>query len=192
MRERERLVAMSWRGDGECPEGMPSGHEAPIDIRRQRYPYSIVWGPLGCLTCCCPCVGHMGIGDSEGRIHDFAGPYCIGIDHFMVGTVWRYAVVGSPADTDWDAALEKADAEYRERMHNICCDNCHHHTALALLESGRRNYGHEYGCCGPLLATFFTCCLRGHCTWCPRNRPASPSHAVRSIDMEREVLPETY
>jgi hypothetical protein len=88
-------------------------NESPrVDISRQRYPHSIVWGPLGPLTCCCPCVGHMGIGgkncdrgkalasshyprssrtpilcflDSQGRIHDFAGPYCVNIDSFMVG-----------------------------------------------------------------------------------------------------------
>jgi hypothetical protein len=26
----------------------------------------------------------MGITDSEGKVHDFAGPYTIGIDDFMV------------------------------------------------------------------------------------------------------------
>ena len=30
---------------------------AEVDIGRQRYPYSVVWGPLGPLTCCMPCVG---------------------------------------------------------------------------------------------------------------------------------------
>ena len=75
----------------------------------------------------------MGIGDSQGRIHDFAGPYTIGVDNFMVlptlichprprlmtvrssnwfkvGTVWRYAPVrGADKDPDWDAAVEQAD-----------------------------------------------------------------------------------
>ena len=61
---------------------------ATIDRSRNRYPYAIVWGPLGPLTCCCPCVGHMGIADSEGKIHDFQGPYSIGIDDFMVRPPW--------------------------------------------------------------------------------------------------------
>jgi len=26
-----------------------------------------------------PWIGHTGIGDSRGRIHDFAGPYTIGV-----------------------------------------------------------------------------------------------------------------
>ena len=63
--------------------------ESPkVDVCNNRFPYSIVWGPLPPITCCCPVVGHMGIGDSQGRIHDFAGPYCIGVDDFMVGCVW--------------------------------------------------------------------------------------------------------
>lgn len=94
-----------------------------VDVFNNRFPYAIVWGPLGPLTCCCPVVGHMGIGDSQGRIHDFAGPYTIGVDHFMVGCVWRYAVVSSPSDTGWDGAIEHADDVYRGRFHDICCDN---------------------------------------------------------------------
>ena len=93
-----------------------------VDLARNRFPHAIVWGPLGPLTCCCPVVGHMGIGDSEGRIHDFAGPYYVSEDDFMVGCVWRYAVVSSADDAGWDAAIERADNEYRGRMHNICCD----------------------------------------------------------------------
>ena len=75
----------------------------------------------------------------------------------MVGCVWRYAVVSGPEDKGWDAAIEKADSVYRQRMHNICCDNCHHHAALALTESGRPH---------TLLSSWFLCCLQGKCTWC--------------------------
>ena len=94
-----------------------------VDIWNNRFPYAIVWGPLPPITCCCPVVGHMGIGDSQGRIHDFAGPYCIGVDDFMVTCVWRYAVVSGPHDPHWDEAIEAADLKYRGRMHDIVCDN---------------------------------------------------------------------
>ena len=58
------------------------------------------------------------------RIHDFAGPYYIGIDDFMVGCVLRYAVIPSDKDDQaWDESIARADEEYRKRMHNICCDN---------------------------------------------------------------------
>ena len=128
-----------------------------VNPSRNRYPYSIVWGPLCPITCCCPCVGHMGIGDSHGRIHDFQGPYCIGCDNFMVGSVWRYAIVSGPGDNDWDASIDRANAVYSTRIHNICCDNCHHHTAMALVESGR-----HYG----LLSAWLRCCLVGKCSMC--------------------------
>jgi hypothetical protein len=32
----------------------------------------------------------------------------------------------------WDKAVMDANREYRTRMHNICCDNCHSHVAYAL------------------------------------------------------------
>lgn len=133
---------------------------AEVDVCNNRFPYSIVWGPLPPITCCCPCVGHMGIGDSQGRIHDFAGPYHIGIDDFMVNCVWRYAIVSGPEDEGWDVAISKADDTYSGRMHDIVCDNCHHHTAVALAQSGRPQKG-----CGGLLGAWIYCCVYGRCTW---------------------------
>jgi len=132
-----------------------------VDVRRQQYPYAVVWGPLGPLTCCCPVVGHMGVGDSSGRIHDFAGSHYVSVDDFMVGTVWRYAVVGSTMDRDWDMAVAKADDVYSTRDHNICCQNCHHHTALALEGAGYPQWGF-----GGLISTWILCCWYGRCTWC--------------------------
>ena len=143
-----RDVTMMWR---DTPT---------VDLANNRFPSSIVWGPLGPLTCCCPVVGHMGIADSQGRIHDFAGPHCIGVDDFMVGCVWRYAVVPNSEDDIWDASIDKADSHYNQQMHNICCNNCHHHAAMALEESGRPQWG-----CGGLLSVWLYCCLHGRCTW---------------------------
>lgn len=34
--------------------------------------------------------------------------------------------------TDWDRSVQDANEEYRKRIHNICCDNCHSHVAYAL------------------------------------------------------------
>jgi hypothetical protein len=105
----------------------------------------------------------MGICDSKGRVHDFAGPYTIGVDRFMVGPVTKYlpidpdsfapsdAPLGSPITVDsvdssaehgssavqrWDAAVVESDKMYAQQMHNICCNNCHHHSATALANAG--------------------------------------------------------
>ncbi|XP_026144192.1 transmembrane protein 222 isoform X1 [Carassius auratus] len=32
----------------------------------------------------------------------------------------------------WDTAVHNASEEYKQRMHNLCCDNCHSHVAMAL------------------------------------------------------------
>ena len=132
-----------------------------VDIASQLYPYAIVWGPLPCITCMCPCVGHMGIGDSQGKIHDFAGSNTIGIGRFMVGSVWRYRVFKEAAnDPDrWDSAINSADKQYRQRCHNIFCDNCHHHSAMALKEWDGKARGQ--------VTAWLDCCLHGRCTWCP-------------------------
>lgn len=36
-----------------------SGGTAVIDIRRDKFPYAIVWTPIPCLTWFLPFVGHM-------------------------------------------------------------------------------------------------------------------------------------
>lgn len=79
-----------------------------------------------------PCVGHMGIADSEGIIHDFAGPYYVSLDDFAFGRVARFLTLEPRSLEEWDASIESADATYRKRMHNLCCDNCHSHVATAL------------------------------------------------------------
>lgn len=41
----------------------------------------------------------------------------------------------------WDKAILDANSEYRTRMHNICCDNCHSHVAYALNTMNIRAFG---------------------------------------------------
>ncbi len=40
----------------------------------------------------------------------------------------------------WDRAVAAANVTYCQRMHNICCDNCHSHVANALT---RMRYGNS-------------------------------------------------
>ena len=41
----------------------------------------------------------------------------------------------------WDQAVQSANRTYSQRMHNICCDNCHSHVACALNAMGYTNLG---------------------------------------------------
>jgi len=109
---------------------------AKVDHERQRYPASIVWTPIPCLTWLFPFIGHMGIATSEGIIRDFAGPYYVSEDNMAFGAPTKYwpldpslAVGGVSA---YDKAVSEASEIYKGRMHNLCCDNCHSHVARAL------------------------------------------------------------
>jgi hypothetical protein len=132
-------------GDSASADGGPIS--MVVDPAKNRYPFAIVWGLLPPLTWIFPLIGHMGICDSRGRVHDFAGPYFIGvspasaaacflksfvflqIDDFMAGPVMMYWQI-NPEDfikgdkenaaKIWDQAIEKADGDYAKLMHNIC------------------------------------------------------------------------
>ncbi|XP_015987623.2 transmembrane protein 222 isoform X1 [Rousettus aegyptiacus] len=84
-----------------------------------------------------PIIGHMGICTSTGVIRDFAGPYFVSEDNMAFGKPAKYwkldpAQVYASRPNAWDTAVHDASEEYKHRMHNLCCDNCHSHVALAL------------------------------------------------------------
>ncbi|KAF8288329.1 hypothetical protein TcBrA4_0016280 [Trypanosoma cruzi] len=56
-----------------------------IDPSEEHYPFCIVWTPIPVLSWIFPFIGHVGICDSAGRIHDFEGPYHIGVDKMLFG-----------------------------------------------------------------------------------------------------------
>uniref|UniRef100_A0AAQ6IQL9 Transmembrane protein 222b n=1 Tax=Anabas testudineus TaxID=64144 RepID=A0AAQ6IQL9_ANATE len=84
-----------------------------------------------------PFVGHMGICTSTGVIRDFAGPYFVSEDNMAFGRPTKYwmldvSKVFASGSNAWDTAVHDASEEYKHRMHNLCCDNCHSHVAMAL------------------------------------------------------------
>eukprot|EP00474_Spongospora_subterranea_P001767 CRZ02225.1 hypothetical protein [Spongospora subterranea] len=120
-----------------------------IDPAANRFPFCIVFGPLPIISWIIPIIGHMGICDSTGRVHDFAGSYFIGIDDFMVGKVTRYYQIDpwscsfpgmNPSlsiEERWDLSLASADDEYSKLQHNIFTNNCHHHASCSLHKAGK-------------------------------------------------------
>ncbi|XP_052211995.1 transmembrane protein 222-like [Dreissena polymorpha] len=118
---------------------LSNGHR--IDHNKQRYPNCIVWTPIPCLTWFMPFIGHMGIATSTGVIRDFAGPYFVSEDDMAFGRPTKYWQLnpekvrgrkGQHPKETWDSCVYEASEEYKGRMHNLCCDNCHSHCAMAL------------------------------------------------------------
>lgn len=67
-----------------------------------------------------PIIGHMGIADSEGIIHDFAGPYHVSENDMAFGWPTKYWALDpyrAQAGPDaYDKMLNMASQEYRNRM----------------------------------------------------------------------------
>lgn len=91
-----------------------------INHLNQRFPCSIVWTPIPCLTWFFPFIGHMGIATSAGIIRDFAGPYYVGTDNMAFGKPTKYwqldptkALGGVEG---WDTAVNEASEIYKDRM----------------------------------------------------------------------------
>nr|BAB30776.1 unnamed protein product [Mus musculus] len=137
-------AAPSSDGGSRNADGGRDGHEAVPRVRwrchgrgADRFPYCVVWTPIPVLTWFFPIIGHMGICTSAGVIRDFAGPYFVSEDNMAFGKpakFWKLdpGQVYASGPNAWDTAVHDASEEYKHRMHNLCCDNCHSHVALAL------------------------------------------------------------
>ena len=64
-----------------------------LNIKKQRYPYCIVWTPIPCFTWIFPSIGHVGICNSKGIIYDFASPYYVSIDNMAFGNPTKYVLL---------------------------------------------------------------------------------------------------
>ncbi|GAX22579.1 hypothetical protein FisN_14Hu208 [Fistulifera solaris] len=116
------------------------------------FSYSIVWTPLPFITWIFPFIGHTGMADSKGIISDFQGPYFVGDrGHMAFGAPTKVLKIRFIEEdntefchaSQWDEAIQEANAVYRGRMHNLFCDNCHSHVAYALNRMAVKDYGVE-------------------------------------------------
>ena len=112
---------------------------APQILNASVPPGSIAWTPIHPITCCFPFVGHMGITDSRGYLHDWHG--CpISANHpkqMLFGEPCRYVRLASFKDDAekqrWDAAIQHSDDEYARHVHvMVCGHDCHSHVARVL------------------------------------------------------------
>ena len=116
-----------------------------IDIKSSHFPYCIVWTPIPILTYLIPSIGHTGIGNSSGIIHDFAASFFVSVDDFAFGKPTKYIKLELTEQEkyDWDRAILKGDNKYNMEEHNLFINNCHSHVAYVLNQlnyKGRNNY----------------------------------------------------
>jgi transmembrane protein 222 len=88
-----------------------SGQMESRDVQpgKNLYPYCILWSPLPPITWILPFIGHTGIADSQGVIHDFAGPYHIGVGNMAFGAPTRYIQLNPELckEFGWDDGLHE-------------------------------------------------------------------------------------
>ena len=113
-------------------QSIPSSKK--INPKKDRFPYCIVWTPIPIITYLIPSIGHTGIGNSSGVIHDFAGSYFVSIDDFAFGKPTKYYQLdlNEQEKYEFDRAVEKGDNKYNLEQHNLCINNCHSHVAYVL------------------------------------------------------------
>mmetsp|Transcript_20588 Transcript_20588/g.44506 ORF Transcript_20588/g.44506 Transcript_20588/m.44506 type:complete len:177 (-) Transcript_20588:129-659(-) len=126
--------------------GAATNNDNSRSSRSDGLSFTILWSPLPPITYILPFIGHMGIADSRGVASDFQGPYSVGNRGTMAfgkpTRALKLDVSGLEGGAEqWDDAIQTANTEYRRRMHNICCDNCHSHVAYALNDMNFRAYG---------------------------------------------------
>lgn len=80
-----------------------------IQPSKNLYPYCVLWSPLPPITWLFPFIGHTGIADSQGIIHDFAGPYHIGVGKMAFGSPTRYIQLDPEMckNMSWDDGLQE-------------------------------------------------------------------------------------
>jgi len=116
-----------------------------INPKNSRFPYCIVWTPIPLITYLFPSIGHTGIGNSEGIIHDFAGSFFVSIDDFAFGKPTKYLKLdlNERERYEFDRGVEKADNKFNMEEHNLFTNNCHSHVAYVLNQiryKGKTNY----------------------------------------------------
>lgn len=89
--------------------------------------------PIPILSWVFPFIGHVGICDSLGRVHDFSGHRTITIDRMAFGRPAIFAHLPG-CHSSWDDGIAAADQIFRGKSHKWLSSNCHHHVAACLQE----------------------------------------------------------
>ena len=105
-----------------------------IDTIKHRYPFCIVWTPIPLISWLIPSIGHVGICESNGIIHDFAGPFYVSIDDMAFGFPTKAIVLklSEKEFNEYDKAVNAGTNHYNKMDYNFFTNNCHSFVAKVL------------------------------------------------------------
>lgn len=114
-----------------------SRSDTPSHVETDRWPFSMVWTPLPVITWFIPIIGHTGMADSKGMIHDFSDVAGVSVDNFSYGYPTKYykfqsRYIGGNGAGSWDHAIHDASDEYQRTRYKILSRNCHQYIACVL------------------------------------------------------------
>jgi hypothetical protein len=95
----------------------------------------VVWTSIPIFSWVLPWIGHVGISDSLGTVHDFQGDFTIGRGQMLFGDPKQKWVV--PIDRAvLDEAILDTATEFRRVPYSFFCSNCHFFVASCLQRAG--------------------------------------------------------
>ena len=113
---------------------------------KYRFPYSIVWSPIPCISWIIPIIGHVGICNSEGIIYDFGSPpYYVSVDDMIFGNPTKvFTLELTPKEmVEYDNIIELGKKSYDQLFYSIFINNSHSFIAKILNDlnyKGRSDY----------------------------------------------------
>ena len=103
-----------------------------VSPEHRLFPLCIVWYPWNCWTkLIFPWVGHIGIGDIGGMIHDFNRSNFISVNEFMIGQTHKFTQLDLQGYTqeEYTRALNKTNNKFRGMRHLSFWNNSHVYVA---------------------------------------------------------------
>ena len=113
---------------------------------KYRFPYSIVWSPIPCISWIIPIIGHVGICNSEGIIYDFGSPpYYVSVDDMLFGNPTKVLTLELTQKemVEYDNIIELGKKSYDQLFYSIFINNSHSFIAKILNDlnyKGRSDY----------------------------------------------------
>ena len=109
---------------------------------------SLVWTSIPVLSYIFPFLGHVGITDSIGRIHDFGSSHYVSVDQMTYGNPDKivHFEITREEYTRWDKCINSVSKKYSKKTYSLCSVNGYSFCA-SVLNKIRYNDRNDYTAC---------------------------------------------